>query len=155
MALWQHGDGAKESIVVRIETRDDLPTADGLLTTCDVEDHHERQAQPEPAPITIHVDSDSVALTVAGCEKRFGRTDPIRRNTLAAGDTVRGAMAFGLWSAAYGPAADRPIDLPRILLASAALATLKCYAGSFVDFLKMLEELRGTPAWRAIWAITT
>jgi hypothetical protein len=70
-------------------------------------------------------------------------------NTLAAGDTVRGAMAFGLWSAAYQ--SSQPANIRKILLASAALASTKCYAGSFVDFLRILEHMRGTPVWHLMW----
>ena len=81
----------------------------------------------------------------------LGPSAPIRRNTLAAGDAVRGAMAYGLWDAAYRPN-EQPVDIRRIFLASAALASLKCYAGSFVDFLGLLEKLRGTPTWSALWS---
>ena len=85
-------------------------------------------------------------------EEDLGPSAPIRRNTLAAGDTVRGAMAYGLWRAAYQMRPEKPVDIRRVFLASAAFASLKCYAGSFVDFLKLLEGLRGTATWRSIWA---
>jgi hypothetical protein len=152
MALWQHGDKPKESIVVEIDTAaiPDVPC--GLKVTCTLI-REPKRSQPEK--VYIYVNSDSVVLNVDGhTECCFGRTDPIRRNSLAAGDTVRGVMAYGLWEAAYGSNPDRPVDIPRIMLASAALASLKCYAGSFIDFLEMLEELRGTPAWDALWTTT-
>lgn len=60
-------------------------------------------------------------------------------------------MAYGLWTAAYRLPPTRSADIPRIFLASAALASLKCYAGSFVDFLRLIEQLRGTSAWKALW----
>ena len=95
---------------------------------------------------------DDLVLAVGQQEERLGSTDPIRRNTLAAGDTVRGALAYGLWTAAYVQDPDEPVDITQILLASAALATMKCYVGSFIDFLKLLERLRGTSIWNALWA---
>jgi hypothetical protein len=110
-----------------------------------------RAGRPAAEPIRIHVNSDHIAISTGDLQERFGRTDPIRRNTLAAGDTVRGAMAFGLWDAAYHKGLVRPGDIGRIFLASAALATLKCYAGSFVDFISLLDRLRGTQTWTAIW----
>jgi hypothetical protein len=155
MALWQYdnkgrGDSRKESIVVKIDTTDITGVDCGVKVTCSLI----REApRAEPEEVVIEVNSDSVVLSVAKDTRcRFEWTDPIRRNSLAAGDTVRGVMAYGLWEAAYGSHRDRPVDIPRIMLASAALAALKCYAGSFIDFLKMLEKLRGTPAWDALWA---
>ena len=92
-----------------------------------------------------------MTFSVGDLEEILPPSPPIRRNTLAAGDTVRGVMAYGLWTAAYRQPPGKPTDIQRIFLASAALASLKCYAGSFVDFLKVLEQLRGTRAWRALW----
>jgi hypothetical protein len=151
MALWQHrakDEVRTESIVVNIETTDN---AGDLEVTCALA---AAAGQPQPRPIVIRVSSASIVLKVPGADPhRFEEgTDPIRRNSLAAGDTVRGAMAYGLWSAAYGNDRGRAVDIPRIMLASAALAALKCYAGSFIDFLRMLEELRGKPVWHALWA---
>jgi hypothetical protein len=149
MALWQHENQPRESIVVKIDTKPVPGVADGLTVTCTLV-REPKRAQPEKVVITVN--SKSIALTVDKSEECFGPTDPIRRNSLAAGDTVRGAMAYGLWAAAYRPTSGTAVVVPRILLASAALAALKCYAGSFVDFLKIVEKLRGTPTWNALWA---
>jgi hypothetical protein len=150
MALWEHKGQPRQSIVVKIGTVA-VDAAGSLKVTCALV----QGAGRPPQEIVIDVNNDSVVLNVPGRDEcRFGPTAPIRRNSLAAGDTVRGAMAYGLWAAAYGPNQSGAVDMPRILLASAALASLKCYAGSFVDFLKMVEKFRGTPAWNALWATT-
>ena len=60
-------------------------------------------------------------------------------------------MLYGLWATAYKLSPAKSADIQRIFLASAALASLKCYAGSFVDFLKLLERLRGSRVWRELW----
>jgi hypothetical protein len=154
MALWQfddHGHTRRERIVVTSETNTVEGVAYGLEVTCTL---IRESPHPPPERVVIRIDSGSVVLKVDGKEESFLGTDPIRRNSLAAGDTVRGAMAYGLWAAAYDSDPGRPVDIPRILLASAALAALKCYAGSFVDFLHMMEQLRGKPAWHALWATT-
>lgn len=151
MALWRHVDGRRESIAVKIDTAAVPGVPAGLTVTCTLAADTEH---PQPQPVVITVNNDSIVLNVPGAKEcPFDGTDPIRRNSLAAGDTVRGVMAYGLWAAAYGNDKDRPVDIPRIFLASAALAALKCYAGSFIDFLEMLEKLRGKPAWNALWAI--
>jgi hypothetical protein len=150
MALWRHRDGNKENIAVKIDTAAVSGVPDGLRVTCTLASD---VGHPQ-SPIVITVNNDSVVLNVPGAKEcSFSGTDRIRRNSLAAGDTVRGVMAYGLWAAAYGNAKDHAVDIPRIFLASAALAALKCYAGSFIDFLEMLEKLRGKPAWNALWAI--
>jgi len=113
--------------------------------------YHAAGQQCQPEPIVIQVSRGQMTLAVGNMVEGLGPSSPIRRNTLAAGDTVRGAMAYGLWAAAYKLPPEKPVDIQRIFLASAALASLKCYAGSFVDFLRLLEQLRGTPAWAAIW----
>lgn len=154
MALWRWRDGRTEHVVVRIatsmrdETQVDEAQAD-IVVRCEVDCAAGQQLIEQ---IQIRVSCDQLTLAVGALEQDLGPSAPIRRNTLAAGDTVRGAMAYGLWSAAYQMEPEKPVDIRRIFLASAALASLKCYAGSFVDFLKLLEGLRGTPAWRSIWA---
>jgi len=106
---------------------------------------------PRPEPVLIQINPGQMTFSVGELEEILPPSPPIRRNTLAAGDTVRGIMAYGLWAAAYRLPSGQPTDIQRIFLASAALASLKCYAGSFVDFLRVLEQLRGTSAWRALW----
>jgi hypothetical protein len=149
MALWQWPDGSTEDIVVRVETQADARDSGTLAIECTVETREDRPVHP---PIRIDVRPDEMLLSVAGTSTQLRRADPIRRNTLAAGDTVRGIMAYGLWAAAYRDPARRPADIAGIFLASAAMATLKCYAGSFIDFLKLLENVRGSASWAAIWS---
>jgi hypothetical protein len=149
MALWRWPDGRSESIAIRVDTSPAATDDDGRSFTVTTDVQH-TPSQVKLDPISVHVDHEEILLAVGEHEEPLGRTDPIRRNTLAAGDTVRGVFAYGLWQSAYRQGTE-PIDLTRILLASAALATLKCYAGSFIDFLKLLERLRGTPTWNAIW----
>lgn len=149
MALWRWHDGRTEQVAVKIGTAvqgaDDLS---GVVVKCEIVGPSLQQC---PEPVLIRIDPGHMTFTVGDLEEILPPTPPIRRNTLAAGDTVRGAMAYGLWTAAYRLPADKPADIQRILLASAALASLKCYAGSFVDFLKLLEQLRGTRTWQALW----
>ena len=95
MALWQHDDKRRESIVVKIDTTAVPDVTHGLKVTCTLVRQSKR---PQPEEVVIEVNSDSVVLSSAeDKECRFGWTDPIRRNSLAAGDTVRGVMAYGLW----------------------------------------------------------
>jgi hypothetical protein len=148
MAYWQWPDGSTESVVVTIDTTAAEHDHEQLTVTCEVSC---AAGQQPLAPVELRVSRRELVLAVDGSVERLGPTDPIRRNTLAAGDTVRGAMAYGLWAAAYRQPAGTRADIRRIFLASAALATLKCYAGSFVDFLKLLERLRGSDTWSAIW----
>ncbi len=154
MAFWRWPGGRTERVAIQIETlsRDESPSS--IDVRCFVAEDCPAGSGPQtqsPEPILIRVTDDQMALTVGEHEELLRPSAPIRRNTLAAGDTVRGAIAYGLWAAAYRPPLDRPVDLQRILLASAALASLKCYAGSFVDFLRVVERLRGTRTWAAIW----
>jgi hypothetical protein len=145
MALWQWGGGRLTNVVVGVTTTEDR---------ADIEVRCEAACAAGEDPleaVLIRVCGDQLALAVGSREEKLGPSAPIRRNTLAAGDAVRGAMAYGLWDAAYRPN-EQPVDIRRIFLASAALASLKCYAGSFVDFLGLLEKLRGTPTWSALWS---
>lgn len=149
MALWLWPDGSKEQISVRIDTAQDNEDPGCITVGCAV---NCATGQQQIDPIYIHIRDDQVVLAVAGLEEKLGPSDPIRRNTLAAGDAVRGAMAYGLWTAAYrSQTSDKQVDIRKIFLACAALASAKCYAGSFVDFLKLIERLRGTPIWTTIW----
>jgi len=148
MAAWRWHDGQEEQVSIRIDTSAQEASPSSVTVRCAVAGSP-RQACPDP--IVIRVSHDQMTLAVGDLEESLQPSPPIRRNTLAAGDTVRGAMAYGLWAAAYRLPPDRPADLQRIFLAGAALASMKCYAGSFVDFLKLIERLRGTPIWAAIW----
>ena len=150
MALWRWHDGRTEQVAVKIGTTTEGEGDPSVITVrCEIEGIPPEQ---RPAPVFIRINPEHMTFAVGDLEEILPPSPPIRRNTLAAGDVVRGAMAYGLWTAAYRLPADRPTDIQRIFLASAALASLKCYAGSFVDFLKVLEQLRGTPTWRALWS---
>jgi hypothetical protein len=148
MALWRWRDKRTENIAVRISTSHSDEDQENLVVTCDVLAADENETLD---PVVIHVNRSELAISTGELKETFGSTDPIRRNTLAAGDTVRGILAYGLWTAAYRQDAGVPVSIARILLTSAALATLKCYVGSFVDFLKLLERLRGSSTWVAMW----
>lgn len=149
MALWRWRDGRPEQVAVHINTSPPQDGQDSITVRCEL--YHAVGQQCQPGPIVIGVSRDQMTLAVGDIVEKLGPSSPIRRNTLAAGDTVRGAMAYGLWAAAYKLPPQKPVDIQRIFLASAALASLKCYAGSFVNFLRLLEQLRGTPAWAALW----
>ena len=149
MALWRWHDGRTEQVAVKIDTTVRGEGDSSAITVkCEI-----AGAPPEqcPEPVLIRVNPCQMTFSVGDQEEILPPSPPIRRNTLAAGDTVRGVMAYGLWTAAYRLPPDKPTDIQRIFLASAALASLKCYAGSFIDFLRVLEKLRGTRAWRALW----
>lgn len=156
MAFWRWPDGRTERVAIQIETLVQDEDSSSINVRCSVaEDRAADDSSPSelPEPILIRVTNTQMALSVGDHEEVLRPGAPIRRNTLAAGDAVRGAIAFGLWHAAYRLPQDQPVDLQRILLSSAALASLKCYAGSFVDFLKVIEQLRGTRTWSAIWSL--
>jgi hypothetical protein len=93
--------------------------------------------------ITITVRGESIVLPLASVE---------RWNTVSAGDSVRGALAYGLWSFNYrqGP---YPRSISDIVFASSVLATAKCYAGSFVNFLTLLDNFRNTKVWSLLWML--
>ncbi|HEX3784747.1 MAG TPA: hypothetical protein VHX38_34225 [Pseudonocardiaceae bacterium] len=158
MALWQWPDrstaGSKiestDSIAVRVTTATDQGTAQGnaLTIMCDVTASSQ---WPRPDPVTIRISDNLLEFEVGGAIATLRAADPIRRNTLAAGDTVRGALAYGLWTAAYRQPDHAPVNIARIMLASTALATAKCYSGSFVDFLRLLDQLRTRSVWKAMW----
>jgi len=149
MALWRWHDGRTEQVAIKIGT-----TVQGEGGSSAITVKSEIAGTPPeqcPEPVFIRVNPRQMTFSVGDLEEILPPSPPIRRNTLAAGDTVRGVMAYGLWTAAYRLPPGQPTDIQRIFLASAALASLKCYVGSFVDFLKVLEQLRGTRAWRALW----
>jgi len=86
-------------------------------------------------------------LTCNGKSANFRVATALKRHTLGAGDTLRGILSYGLW---------RSLEEARspevILFVATVLASLKCYAGSFVDFLCVLERLRNEQIWQALWA---
>jgi hypothetical protein len=150
MAFWQWPGGQTEQTSVTVETALDDKDSEAITVRCAISPRSSADAgRRELAPVIIQIQGGQLKLVVGDKQECLGRSDPIRRNTLAAGDTVRGAMAYGLWRAAYQT--GHRADIDRIFLASAALASLKCYAGSFVDFLRIIERLRGTPTWTAMW----
>jgi hypothetical protein len=148
MALWRWKDGRTERVSVRVNTVHEDEGRGPIVVSFSLDNASGERFQD---PVSIRVGRDQITLAAGGLEEELLPCDPVRRNTLAAGDTVRGAMAYGLWEAGYRDAAEDSIDIQRIFLASTFLASLKCYSGSFVDFLKVIERLRGTPIWRAIW----
>jgi hypothetical protein len=149
MALWRWPDGRTEHVSVRIGTTGH-EEEDGfwaITVRCELTGANPLHSEP----VIIQVRRDHMTFSAGGCDEVLPPSPPVRRSTLAAGDTVRGAMAYGLWTAAYRLPSSGSADIPRIFLASAALASLKCYAGSFVDFLRLIEQLRGTSVWKALW----
>jgi len=86
-------------------------------------------------------------LTCNGKSANFRVAAALKRHTLGAGDTLRGILSYGLW---------RSLEEARspevILFVATVLASLKCYAGSFVDFLCVLERLRNEQVWQTLWA---
>jgi Bacterial regulatory proteins, luxR family len=98
---------------VRDEARADEVRAD-VVVRCEVDC---AAGQQLIEPILIRISCDQLTLTVGALEEDLGPSAPIRRNTLAAGDTVRGAMAYGLWprngsSAASSTSATGPHKEP-------------------------------------------
>jgi hypothetical protein len=93
---------------------------------------------PEPGDGILSCNGKSASFQVAAA---------LKRHTLGAGDTLRGILSFGLWRSL-----DNALAPETILFASAVLASLKCYVGSFVDFLCVLERLRNEAVWQALWA---
>jgi hypothetical protein len=149
LALWQWRDGRTEQVAVRIGT---VTQGEDALSAISVKCEIAGVPIPQrPDPVLIEIAPSGIIFSVGDLQEILPSSSPIRRNTLAAGDTVRGAMLYGLWTTAYRLPPATPADIQRIFLASAALASLKCYAGSFVDFLKQLERLRGSRVWRELW----
>jgi hypothetical protein len=156
MAAWQFACGRTEDTVVKIQS---TQSPDGTLhyaLVCEVRRNPGAETARENAAIWIDPKNRlhfRLADAKGSREVDLGLSTPYRRNTLAAGDTVRGALCYGLWAITYGvpTGAARPSSIPRVLMASAVLATLKCYAGSFVDFLKLIERIRGGEEWNYLW----
>jgi hypothetical protein len=149
MALWERG-GRLQSISVEIEAGG---SGDVLsFHTVSAGGAAGRRRLPR---VKIRVQGKKIALAIGGSGRivrlSSGRR---RRNTLGAGDTVRGALAFGLWRLAdTATLSDDPEgELAQIVRASAVLASVKCFVGSFIDFLRCVTELRGdSDAWRMLW----
>lgn len=156
MALWQlPGRKAVESIVVAIESsqtgKDAKPTLDFRSS---VNGHARKRALPSASIVLPEAASTTATLKVGKYAVNFRTAAGARRHTLGAGDTVRGCFAYGLWSCFLkedSQGVKRPSALGNVLLASCVLASIKCYAGSFIEFLRVIEDLRDTPAWNALW----
>ncbi len=149
MALWERG-GSLQSVSVEIEASGNGKVL-GFHTVSTGATG--RRVLPR---VEIQVLEKEIELAIEGGSGRILPlpSDRRRRNTLGAGDTVRGALAFGLWRLADTAAesADPEAELAQIVRASAVLASVKCYVGSFIDFLRRVTELRGdTDAWRLFW----
>lgn len=101
------------------------------------------------ATITIPADAGAGDghLRCNGESADFRVAAALKRHTLGAGDTVRGILSYGLWRSLENRQTPETI-----LFAATVLASLKCYAGSFVDFLCVLERLRNERVWQALWA---
>jgi hypothetical protein len=149
MALWER-DGSLQSVSVEIEASGNGKVLGFHTVSAGAAG---RRVLPR---VEIQVLEETIELAIEGGSGRILPlpSDRRRRNTLGAGDTVRGALAFGLWRLADTAAesADPEAELAQIVRASAVLASVKCYVGSFIDFLRRVTELRGdTDAWRMFW----
>jgi hypothetical protein len=164
MAAWNYQDGSTEDIVVSIEGPTVLqgngPTAPKAEFTIRYEIscqaiHSEYGTVPKTAARVWITPDDRLHLRFEDdsgvSEEDLGLSTPYRRNTLAAGDTVRGALCYGLWALRFKRQKLEPDSISRVLMASAVLATLKCYAGSFVDFLRLLNRMRTGSQWKQLW----
>ena len=160
MAYWEEG-GVWRPVVIKLSI--DEQDEHRVVLRTSVESSNDRVANTAMQGVRIVVEPTVVEVTCAGaCSERL-KASRHRRNTLGAGDTVRGALAYGLWATAYAAEADvaRPASIEHVLHASVVLATLKCYTGSFVDALRMVDAMRSRPTsraepslWSALWGFT-
>ncbi len=156
MASWRYPDGSTEHTVISITGPDKKAENIRHRILCKSVHSITGKALMSEASVSVSSSDHHLHLELSDgsrCTVRdLGVSIPYRRNTLAAGDTFRGVMSYGLWAPAFQQAnMMQPANVPRVLMASAVLATLKCYAGSFVDFLKLLEDLRASDQWDQLW----
>lgn len=152
MAHLDTPDHGKYSVVIRIETKRNEET---LQFFCDV--HGSPTAPRIPGVAELKLASTgkvgaehSGEITIPGAKGvKILVAERLRRHTLGAGDTVRGCLAYGLWALAFE--SRHPGSLAHVLFASCFLASLKSYTGSFVEFLRVIDGLRGTDAWSRLW----
>jgi len=140
------------SAVIRIETKSDEEI---LQFFCDVYGPPTVPRIHGPATlelISVREDGEETKglIRIPGAEPvEIPIAERLRRHTLGAGDTVRGCLAYGLWALAFE--SRHPGSLVHVLLASCFLASLKSYTGSFVEFLRVVDRLRETGAWKHLW----
>jgi hypothetical protein len=149
MALWERG-GSLQSIAVEI-----VAVAGGEALRFQGTSASGPAGRRSLPLVELRVLESQIELAFEGRAQTIRlRSDRRRRNTLGAGDAVRGALAFGLWRLADTvPEGHEPErDLAQIVQAAAVLASIKCYAGSFIDFLGIVTQLRThAAAWRLLW----
>lgn len=155
MAAWHYQDGSREAIVTEISesysSKDNLE----LAIKCQVKRGDAEPAQDGTAKLVVSRDGSGspLRLTAEDVSVDLFPSNRLRRNTLGAGDTVRGGLAYGLWAMAWRPTrVVVPPTVARVMFASCVLAAVKCYAGSFVDCLRAIECLRNNhEVWEALW----
>lgn len=164
MAYWRLPDSEWQSIVVDIasswedlrfrrkETGEEaLLPAKGIFNF-EVSTRFGEGAKETVEGARVEVNPEELRLSVGDVSWTTRPAPMSARNTLGAGDTVRGMLALGLWLFATEKDPKlRPPSIATVLHAASVLATLKCFSGTFVDFLRRLEELRGKDAWRKLW----
>lgn len=158
MALWElPGMHGTQSIVIEIATADDAATKQRCLSFTATTREPGQRAQGPDASVQLVLPADPVrpgTLHVGGEETSFRMAATGTRHTLGAGDTVRGCLAYGLWArylVEEKSGLRSPASLLHVLRASCVLASLKCYAGSSVEFLRVVEGMRESPAWQRLW----
>lgn len=149
--------GSRCSTVIKIESEENGTM---LRFVCDARDSSMESRSLGPIILKITVAGENSNTTMGeviipklGTKQVVPIAERVRRHTLGAGDTVRGCLAYGLWAWAFEEGEQRPGSMEHILLASCFLASLKSYAGSFVEFLQVVEALRPTETWRYIWGL--
>lgn len=147
-------DFGRYGVVIRIDSNDKEKE---LQFVCDVQGSPLSLRVPAPVGFKLATEgrdgAESTGLVTIGTETiEIPVAERLRRHTLGAGDTVRAGLAYGLWAWAFEKnPRRRPGSLEHVLLASCLLASLKSYAGSFVEFLRIIDRLRGTDAWKRLW----
>lgn len=152
MGAWDLECGERLLVHVAIQTAEEPGGRTRLRHTIKCQARtlrHNQVIQTETHQAVVEI-SDKMVLAVKGASESLELATEARWNTLAAGDTVRGALAYGLWAYLYGRQ-PRPRGLAHIALASTTLATMKCYAGSFVNYLRLLDSLRNSRTWTVLW----
>jgi len=148
MGLWQIGEKGYVSVVSSLDSNDGR-----LMFQCHAKMADHVLEGPLPPQVLLTVNEESVKLSVEGCASEVKLdSQRSRRNTLAAGDAVRGCLSYGLSRLASRESdAISPSHLAHVLHAACILASLKCYTGSFVNFLTVITRLRQKPLWKHLW----
>jgi hypothetical protein len=140
-AFWKY-----ENKWVCIKIKQTISDSDCIVIESEVEGRIDLITKISISDGKIDICYDGKAFTLVHNSKRF------RRNTLGAGDVFRGTFAFGL-SILLERNTATLADISRILNSSCLFAVLKCYVGSFVDTLKVIEELRDKPEFSNLFPI--